>query len=81
MKISNIIDRAKIKLAQLRAVISDASQTESASSNASDIVALEERIMLSASPLPVDAVVVEAENEAENGGRQNDNESQHDSGG
>ena len=53
MKISKLIDRTIVKLAQLRAVVSDASQTESAYSSSSDIVALEERIMLSATPMAV----------------------------
>ena len=61
MKISNLIDRTKLKLAHLRAVISDASQTETSYSSSSDIVALEERIMLSATPMAVvaDAQAVE----------------------
>ena len=53
MKLSNLIDNTKIKLAQLRAVVSQASQTESSYSNSSNIVALEERIMLSATPMAV----------------------------
>ena len=61
MKISNLIDRTKLKLAHLRAVVSDASQTEFSYSSSSDIVALEERIMLSATPMAVvtDAQAVE----------------------
>ena len=50
---SKLINKTKIKLAQLRSVLFKASQTESAYSSNSDVVALEERIMLSASPMAV----------------------------
>ena len=61
VKISKLLDNTQIKLAQLRAVISDASRTEFSYSSSSDIVALEERIMLSATPMAVvaDAQAVE----------------------
>ena len=58
MNFSKLIDKTKIKLAQLRSVVFKASQTESSYSSSSEIVALEERIMLSATPM---AVVADAD--------------------
>ena len=56
MKFTNLLSRTQLLVAELRAAVSDASQTKTATSTNLNIVTLEERIMLSASPMALESV-------------------------
>jgi len=56
VKFTNLLNRTQLLIAQLRAAVTDASQTKTATGTNSNIVTLEERIMLSASPMALESV-------------------------